>query len=419
MRRLPVLLSCLVLTLAIAAPAASAAPRLTGDTVDDPLWFTGIPAELSGNTCGFAQDYPEMCPYGSMAPDVVYAYEALESMVLDFSLCLSAYDTKIIIYENAVTSGNPLACNDDWCSGPSGTYRSHLEDVPFQAGNTYYIVVTGYGQECGDYLLQIEPTGPCGLDWPNGAQAEGEPDCGDDYVDTYNSGCNAPAHAFQVLEPYWNLVQVAGRSGTFLGGGNPKRDSDWYQITPTAGSELEISCTAEFPLQLYFIDGTGGCGDMVELGAATAPACGTAFVAATVPAGIYWIWVGPQDGSSVPCGRTYALTIDGYDSSSTGVAEPGEPAAAALTLSSLPNPARHGATLHYALAEPAQVRVAIYDIAGRLRRSLVESSPQGRGPQACVWDGRDDAGAALGAGVYLARLEAGERVVTAKLVLLR
>jgi hypothetical protein len=427
LRRFPMLLSFAALLLATLPPAAAATPRLTGDTGEDPFWFDALPAELTGTTCGFEFDYDEMCPYDTMSPDVVYAYDALETVVVDISLCRSYYDTKIQVYVDAVIWGTAIECNDDWCRGPNfngGPYLSHLEDVLLEAGRTYFFVVSGYGGECGDYILEIEESGSCGIDWPVGGIAEGEPDCQDDYYDQHNGGCNTSPHTFQPLGPYWSQVDVAGRSGTYLGAGNPKRDSDWYRITPTAGSELEIHCSAEFPLQIYLLDGGNGCGGIVELGAATAEACETASLYHTVPEGVFWIWVGPSVFEGVPCGATYALTIDGYDDTTTGFPDSGlpdsnAPASAGLALAGLPNPARGRVVLQYQLAEPVPVSMAIYDLAGRRLRGLVDSREQSVGLQRCIWDGRDDAGLAVGAGVYLVRLRAGELSTTQKLILLR
>ena len=210
---------------------------------------------------------------------------------------------------------------------------------------------------------------------------------------------------------------VAGRSGAYFGGGTPMRDSDWYQISPATWSDLEISCTAEFPLQIHLIDGAGGCGDMIELGAATAEACGAATLAALVPPGTYWIWVGPQETSGVPCGTTYALTIDGYHDDATAAPEADPPAA--LTLTCLMNPARRNAEICYTLSEPTQVTVGIYDVTGRLLHTLIDGVGQVGGTRYCDWNGRDSAGRKVGAGVYLVRLDADGQSVTEKLVLLR
>lgn len=150
-RGFPLLLPLLAFALAATDPASAATRRPAGDTAEDPFWFYSIPAVITGNSCAFEFNYDVMCPYDSMSPDVVWAYEATETMLVDISLCLSHYDTKIQIYENEVIWGQPMDCNDDWCSGPNypSSYLSHLEDVPFAAGNTYYLVISGYGGDCG------------------------------------------------------------------------------------------------------------------------------------------------------------------------------------------------------------------------------------------------------------------------------
>src|SRR5262249_26848825 len=43
-----------------------------------------------------------------------------------------------------------IACNDDFCG-----ISSQVNDVPIGAGHTYYIIVDGFGGDCGDYDLQV------------------------------------------------------------------------------------------------------------------------------------------------------------------------------------------------------------------------------------------------------------------------
>ena len=62
--------------------------------------------------------------------------------------------------------------------------------------------------------------------------------------------------------------------------------------------------------------------------------------------------------------------------------------------------------------------LALFDLAGRRVRTLV-SAQLAAGPQSITWDGRDDSGRAQASGVYFARLEAGPRRETAKLILVR
>ena len=83
-----------------------------------------------------------------------------------------------------------------------------------------------------------------------------------------------------------------------------------------------------------------------------------------------------------------------------------------------PNPARERVTLRFALPREGHVSLAIYDVGGHRVRELA-SGTQPQGQHAIAWDLRDDAGRPVGAGLYLARLEAGGRVLMQKLTALR
>ncbi len=100
--------------------------------------------------------------------------------------------------------------------------------------------------------------------------------------------------------------------------------------------------------------------------------------------------MGSQTTTGVPCGRTYALTIDGYHVDTTAAPEPDPPAD--LTLACLTNPTRRSAEIRYTLNIPVRVTVGIYDVAGRLLHTLVDGVEQAGGIRRCDWNGRDDAG---------------------------
>jgi FlgD Ig-like domain len=81
-----------------------------------------------------------------------------------------------------------------------------------------------------------------------------------------------------------------------------------------------------------------------------------------------------------------------------------------------PNPARAGTglTLRFTLSQPARTNLALYDATGRRVRRLLASDARPEGPQAITWDGRDDSGNQVRAGIYFARLEAEGRVAAVK-----
>jgi Ca-activated chloride channel homolog len=85
-----------------------------------------------------------------------------------------------------------------------------------------------------------------------------------------------------------------------------------------------------------------------------------------------------------------------------------------------PNPFNPSTSIGYQVESPASVHVTIlvYDMLGREVRSLVDAS-RTRGGYSAAWDGRDNAGTAVAAGMYICRLRAGEAVSTRTMLLLR
>ncbi|WP_041806294.1 FlgD immunoglobulin-like domain containing protein [Rhodothermus marinus] len=67
---------------------------------------------------------------------------------------------------------------------------------------------------------------------------------------------------------------------------------------------------------------------------------------------------------------------------------------------------------------PDCVRLVVYDLLGRSVRTLLEG-PLAPGVHEVVWDGRNDAGVRLPAGLYLLRLEAGRQMQSRTITLLR
>ncbi len=83
-----------------------------------------------------------------------------------------------------------------------------------------------------------------------------------------------------------------------------------------------------------------------------------------------------------------------------------------------PNPFNPKTTLHFAIATPEQVRLVVYDLAGRRVRTLVDM-PLPAAEHEVVWNGTDDAGARVASGVYFVRMVAGDFTASEKLVLLK
>ena len=99
---------------------------------------------------------------------------------------------------------------------------------------------------------------------------------------------------------------------------------------------------------------------------------------------------GALSGSSVPTG------VDG---------EPTTDAPRRTVLLASPNPFGQETTVRFNLSSPERATVLVYDVSGRLVRTL-RRSELGVGEQAVHWDGSDDGGKAVGSGIYFVRVDA-------------
>jgi Domain of unknown function (DUF4331)/FlgD Ig-like domain len=86
----------------------------------------------------------------------------------------------------------------------------------------------------------------------------------------------------------------------------------------------------------------------------------------------------------------------------------------ALMLASAPG---GKASLEYSIDAPARVSLKIYDVQGRLVRTLVDQDAA-QGTFRALWDGRSTSGAVAGNGVYFARFVASDRVVETKKIVI-
>jgi hypothetical protein len=83
-----------------------------------------------------------------------------------------------------------------------------------------------------------------------------------------------------------------------------------------------------------------------------------------------------------------------------------------------PNPFNPRTTIQYVLPDRGPVRLRIYEVTGRLLRTLV-AGDQGPGSHDVVWDGRDDRGLEAPSGMYVYRHEAAGTSRMRKMVLLK
>jgi photosystem II stability/assembly factor-like uncharacterized protein len=102
----------------------------------------------------------------------------------------------------------------------------------------------------------------------------------------------------------------------------------------------------------------------------------------------------------------------------TGAPQDGEQIGGVLALSVRPNPFRDRVLVSFRLAAPSEVRLEVYDVAGRKVRAL-ESGRRSAGDHEVRWNGRSDSGAEVANGTYFLRLRAGDQTDVVKLSVLR
>jgi hypothetical protein len=83
-----------------------------------------------------------------------------------------------------------------------------------------------------------------------------------------------------------------------------------------------------------------------------------------------------------------------------------------------PNPFNPATTISFTLPERARVELFIFDLEGKLVRTLVDNTMSG-GFKEIVWNGTDSRGDPVSSGVYFCRLKVGKDVSTKKMILLK
>jgi hypothetical protein len=179
-----------------------------------------------------------------------------------------------------------------------------------------------------------------------------------------------------------------------------------------------------------------------------------AFITVIAPAGDTLIWSSYLGGTGVD--RGYAVTLDSqgspvltgptyssdfpttpcaYDSTfnggvtdvfmacldisaTSGIGPGGRTAAPLLVCGGVPNPFRGRTTMRFFVPEGEHASLAIFDVSGRLVRTLADGTPS-PGAQSRVWDSLDDRGMPVEPGVYFCRVEVRGRAAVSKMVFLK
>lgn len=157
------------------------------------------------------------------------------------------------------------------------------------------------------------------------ATAEGEPNCGDGYQDTFNNGCLANPLG---TNPFTTIAcgqSICGKTGNFRSfcttaadcdpgvtcagfcqGETDNRDNDWYRFTLTQDSNVTITFTPRFDGSIGFFN-TGGDGNNCQTAVISAgdlllgDACQTLTINRCLEAGSWFFRIRPNFFIGTPC----------------------------------------------------------------------------------------------------------------------
>src|SRR5438874_2561979 len=207
------------------------------------------------------------------------------------------FDT-VLYMRSGVCSGGPevvSGCNDDTCPNSSGLFRASRIMPTVAAGQTYFIVVDGYGGAQGTFSLTVTAPGASATTTLTAATST--------TTTTLPGACSSPT-----------VISAAG--GTFSGttsgttsqagscgssGTSPERVFQW---TPTVSGTATIqTCggSTSYDTVLYVRSGACGTGSEIALGCnddACADATGANRASRITP--------------TVTAGQTYYIFVDGF-----------------------------------------------------------------------------------------------------------
>ncbi len=282
-------------------------PPPDGDGCETAIALT-VPSVTNGTTIGATPDDPSIpnCNLfaGLTSPSVWYRFVGTGTTVT-ISLCGSSFDTVLRVYCGPCTNPTCLAANDDDC--PLGGSRV---SVCTAVGTTYYIRISGFGNNAGAFQLTLTDDGiPCSgggcggptpcVDCSGNVVLENEPNCGIP-TDTVNGGCR-PGQA----PLYLPIACGESNCGTSASGA-AGMDEDWYELALATGANVRIAIKAEFAVQVELAIGI--CNG-VTVASFSAPNCSQQSLFVPLPPGVYYILVRPMPGSVVPCGQKYRLDV--------------------------------------------------------------------------------------------------------------
>src|SRR6058998_2785660 len=265
------------------------APALAG-SCSSPTVLPAQGGTFGGTTSGTSV-LAGSCGSSGTAPEQVFQWTPAVSGTATIQTCGAGttFDTVLYLRSGACASGPEVAagCNDDACTNATGLNRASRLTPTVTAGQTYYIVVDGYGGAQGTFSLTITPPAPTTTTTtlPGGG------------------GCSSPiaipASGGTVSGATSGTSALAGSCGS--SGTAPERV---YQWTPAVSGTATIqTCGAGTTFDTVLYVRSGACAGGPEM------AAGCNDDACTNATGLYRA---SRLTPTVTAGQTYYIVVDGY-----------------------------------------------------------------------------------------------------------
>ncbi|MEO6028891.1 MAG: hypothetical protein ABIR79_18665, partial [Candidatus Binatia bacterium] len=280
---------------------------------DDPIVVPAGGGTFAGTTSGVGT-LEATCANTLAAPERVYRWRPTTSGTAIIATCSgadTAYDSVLYLRGTTCSGGTEFACNDDsagcYTSEPNSHHGSRIAPTVF-AGETYFIVVDGYGASQGNFTLSVGAPGLAPTATPTSTEPVPTP------TPTVAPGPTATPVFGTCAQPV--VVPAAGGSVAGSTTGAPSQlaghcatsgnaSESVFTWTPTASGQASFStCGAgdtSFDTILYVRAGV--CTGTEEACNDDAPGCASATTSDHAS----------RLDLAVTAGQTYVIVVDGYN----------------------------------------------------------------------------------------------------------
>jgi len=116
---------------------------------------------FTGSTTG-SDTLSGSCGGGATGPEKVYQWSPDISGTATIETCGTGtdYDTVVYMRSGDCEAGTEISCNDDACANSTGSALASRITPTVTAGQTYFIIVDGFGSSSGNFTLFVIPPNP-------------------------------------------------------------------------------------------------------------------------------------------------------------------------------------------------------------------------------------------------------------------